>query len=567
VYTAGYYNKARGKEEEKMKKIVSILVTFLIIGIMVSGCGKNSVDTNANKNVNSDIKSETSKEITKVEKRVLKMGFGGNLENYTPVTAYGLNFTPVNLVYETLVKYDNGKIVPYLAESWKWNSDKTEITFNLRENVVFHDGEPMNAEAVKLNFQWQKKNMLFTYLKGLHLIKEIEVVDEYAVKFKYDAPYYAVLQDLSSANPVGIVSPKTLDMTNFEVINGSIGTGPYIYSKYDKSEGTTLSANENYWGEAPKYDEVLLKYIPDSNSRIMALENGEIDMIFGSDWISYDDYTQVKEIEGIKGEIAQQTTKTRNILLNAASSILSDLKVREAILYAVNKEDIVNNLMYGYEEVAPSILDKNLPHCNVKLEIMREYNVKKAKELLEEAGWIDTSGDGIREKYGKKLSIKFIYQMERSLNKEIADIIKQQLKKVGIEAETEGLELMTWFQRGGMGQFDMSIVSTYATPNDPQNFISPMITPQTPGDYFSISSLSDCEDFKKKVATTLVTGDDKIIDELYVDILNCLNNNAIYLPISYQKEMVLYRTDKISDFQFGGCSINLDPTLIEQAGK
>lgn len=545
-----------------MKKNIIILVVMLIMGIMLTGCGKDDKKEKVISELDQDKNAEVSKAEDDKEK-VLNMGFGGNLENYTPVTAYGLNFTPVNLVFETLVKYDNGKIIPYLAESWKWNEENNEITFYLRDDVVFHDGEKFNAEAVKLNFEWQKQNMLFTYLKGLHLIKEIEVVDDYEVKLKYDAPYYAVLQDLSSANPVGIVSPKTLDMNNFEVINGSVGTGPYKYSDYDNNIGTTLMVNDDYWGESPKYDKVVIKYIPDSNSRIMALESGEIDMIFGADWISYDDYTQEVQVDNIDGKIAKQTTKTRNILLNAGSDILSDLKVREAIVYAVDKEDIVNNLMYGYEEIAPSILDDDLPHCDIKYDVNRKYDVEKAKKLLEEAGW-KISNDGIREKDGKRLSIKFIYQMERSLNSEIAEIIKAQLNRIGIEVETEGLELMTWFQKGGMGEFDMSIVSTYATPNDPQNFISPMITPQTPGDFLSISSLRDYNKFKKLVETSLITADGEEIDKLYIDILNYLNNNAIYLPISYQKEMVLYRKDKIKDFKFGGCPINLDPTLIKQ---
>ncbi|QUH29812.1 ABC transporter substrate-binding protein [Vallitalea guaymasensis] len=545
-----------------MRKNIIMLVVMLIMGSMLTGCGKDDKKEKVISELGQDKNAEVSKAEDDKEK-VLNMGFGGNLENYTPVTAYGLNFTPVNLVFETLVKYDNGKIIPYLAKSWKWNEENNEIIFYLRDDVVFHDGEKFNAEAVKLNFEWQKQNMLFTYLKGLHLIKEIEVVDDYEVKLKYDAPYYAVLQDLSSANPVGIVSPKTLDMNNFEVINGSVGTGPYKYSVYDNNIGTTLMVNDDYWGGSPKYDKVVIKYIPDSNSRIMALESGEIDMIFGADWISYDDYTQEVQVDNIDGKIAKQTTKTRNILLNAGSDILSDLKVREAIVYAVDKEDIVNNLMYGYEEIAPSILDDDLPHCDIKYDVNRKYDVEKAKKLLEEAGW-KISNDGIREKDGKRLSIKFIYQMERSLNSEIAEIIKAQLNRIGIEVETEGLELMTWFQKGGMGEFDMSIVSTYATPNDPQNFISPMITPQTPGDCLSISSLRDYDKFKKLVETSLITADGEEIDKLYVDILNYLNNNAIYLPISYQKEMVLYRKDKIKDFKFGGCPINLDPTLIKQ---
>jgi peptide/nickel transport system substrate-binding protein/nickel transport system substrate-binding protein len=529
-----------------MKKFVIMILCCILVAAF-SGCGKQE-----------QLKSSGSAETP----TVLNIGFGGSLENYTPANAYGINFTPVNLVYETLVKYDNGEIVPYLAESWEWNDSMTEITFHLRDDVIYHDGIELTAETVKKNFEWLQSNMMYTYLKGVHLIKSIEVVETHTIKFIYDNPYYAVLQDLSSANPSAMVSPETLSMDDFEVIHGSVGTGPYIYEAYDSEIGLTLKANENYWGAKPTYDAIVLHFIPDSNARFMALEKGEIDMVYGADFISCDDYVQAKSNNDIKGSIAEQTTKTRNVLLNAASPNLSDIRVREAILHTIDNESIVESLMYGYEDAAEGIFDSKLPHCDVEISNVRQLDIAKAKTLLDEAGWSEVGTDGIRIKNGERLTLRFIYQIERSLLKDITEVVKEQLKEVGIEVQTEGLEMMSWFQRGGMGDFDMSVVSTYAMPNDPHNYLAPMIIPESPGDYVSLSSLEDYSRFEELVQTTLITGDGLEIDKLYAEILNYLNDNAIYVPLSYQKEMVLYRVDKIDNIDFGGCSINLNPECI-----
>lgn len=253
------------------------------------------------------------------------------------------------------------------------------------------------------------------------------------------------------------------------------------------------------------------------------------------------------------------------MLLNAASPNLIDIRVREAILYTIDNESIVESLMYGYEEAAKGIFDSTLPHCDVEINNLRQLDIEKAKALLDEAGWNEVGTDGIRLKDGERLTVRFIYQIERSLLKDITEVIKEQLREVGIEVQTEGLEMMSWFQRGGMGEFDMSIVSTYAMPNDPHNYLAPMIIPESPGDYVSLSSLEDYSRFEELVQRTMNTGEGPEIDDLYAEILNYLNDNAIYVPLSYQKEMVLYRVDTIGSIDFGGCSINLNPECIHPA--
>lgn len=161
---------------------------------------------------------------------------------------------------------------------------------------------------------------------------------------------------------------------------------------------TRFVRNENYWGEAPYYDEVVIKYIPEASSRLQALQTGEVDLIYGADLLSYDDYNQALSLDGIEGAINDGNTLTRNLVLNASSEILSDLKVRQAIAYAVNKEEITKGLTYGYETPATSLFAPGAPYTDITYNNTWSYDLDKANALLDEAGWVMNESTGIREK-------------------------------------------------------------------------------------------------------------------------------------------------------------------------
>ena len=138
-------------------------------------------------------------------------------------------------------------------------------------------------------------------------------------------------------------SPKSFTEGNFEKFNKNIGTGPYVYEEFKSGEYTKFVRNENYHGEKPYYDEVIVKYIPDASSRLQALNKGEIDLIYGSDLINYDDFKKGSEIKDVTGEVNKNRTLTKNLILNPSKKELEDLRVRQAINYAINKKDIVDS--------------------------------------------------------------------------------------------------------------------------------------------------------------------------------------------------------------------------------
>jgi ABC-type transport system substrate-binding protein len=195
--------------------------------------------------------------------RTLTIGFGHALENYAPTTAYETKSTMANLAYETIVQYENGEIVPCLAESWAWNGDGTVLTLNVRKGVKFHDGEPLDAEAMAKNLRWANANPLYGFFKGISLIERVDVIDAYTLTVTYPSLYYAALQDLSSPVQMGIVSPAMLDMEKLDSMNGTAGTGPYAYDHYDtEKDAAIFRKNAEYWGGDAKYDEVIVRNIP-----------------------------------------------------------------------------------------------------------------------------------------------------------------------------------------------------------------------------------------------------------------------------------------------------------------
>ena len=171
-----------------------------------------------------------------------------------------------------------------------------------------------------------------------------------------------------------LVSPAVLEEGNYQSMNGVVGTGPYVYEEIVDGDYVRFVRNENYWGEQPYYDEVIVKYIPDASARLQALQSGEIDLIYGSALLTWDDYQQATSLPNIAGAVAESDSKTRNLVLNA-SGVLSDLRVREAVAYAIDKETLSEGLTYGEETPADHLFPDGIPYTDVELNVVSSTSV------------------------------------------------------------------------------------------------------------------------------------------------------------------------------------------------
>lgn len=527
------------------KKFAILLALVMCFSVVLSACGKTGDESSS---------SQKNEKITEIEKpeeenKILTLCTAKELTNLTTLTMNKENNMACGLIYETLVGYDNGEIVPKLADSWEWENDGKTLIFKLKQGVNFSDGEKFNAESVKEILDFDHSNPNFAGIRSVAEIKSTEVLDEYTLAINYEHPSEFYLNGFCFQNVLGMMSPKVFTEGNFESFDGNIGTGPYIYEEFKSGDYTRFVRNENYHGEKPYYDEIIIKYIPDASSRIQALKKGEIDLIYSSDLISYDDFKNASNIEGITGLVNEDRTLTKNLILNPGKEELEDLKVRQAIYHAINKKDIVESLTYGYEEVADSLFPAEVPYCDINYDTQYNYDVEKANQLLDEAGWKLNESTGIREKDGQPLKLEYVYWPDLILAKETALAIKTQLKDVGIEVDTIGKDQMTWWTEGIKGQFHLTTWNTEGSYTEPHKFLQESITGMDPHS-MPLQTLEDSSSYIDAVNLASTTKDKKEVEESIKTALLYSHNNCMDLPLSYSKEMILFRNDKIKDYKF-----------------
>lgn len=521
------------------KKILICCLTFVLILLM--GCNKQNTNGEVVNNLN-DV--EKNKEIIKSD--TLTIGYGIDIEGLNTYNAIETKHNALSILYDNLFTYDNGEIKPNLAQSYKVSEDGTKYVLKLREDVKFSDGEVFNAKAVKDNFDILRKNQMFSWFGVLSNLKEVNVLSNYEVELVYNNPYKPALQELCMYQPLSMVSPKTITEKGIE---GMAGTGPYVLESYTKDKEYIFVRNKNYWKDKPHYDKVILKIITCPDAMILALKTGEVDMVLGSDFITLDAFNQMKKDESFCCKVSDTVLKTRSISLNTNSTILEDKNVRLAIQHALNKEEFVNSLLYGLEDKAESLLNKDLPFCDVDVKGY-DYNLEKAKKLLDEAGW-KLSGDKIiREKDGVQLKLRLIFPTDFIMNTDIAQAIKGYMREIGVDVVLAGNEMMTWYAECIDGSFDMCLENTYGLPYDPYTLLGIMVD----GSSFSIcqGKISERNDIVNNITTILTSNSDEEIKTAFEYVLKTINDEAVYVPLSYQKDYVIFNKSKLNDYIFGG---------------
>ena len=539
---------------KRTKRVLGLALAAVMCMGLLAGCGGPPS--------NSDTADETSG--TETSEKVLNIATIGETTTLSPLYMIADNRPTQKLLYEGLVKYVDGEIQPVLAEDWELSEDGTQLTFYLRQGVTFHDGEPFNAEAAIANIESWHINPSFASLPGVVNYTNIEAVDEYTIRLTYDTPYFAYINDFCWPDVCTMISPKLITQGDFQTVNGYAGTGPYIYDEYVAGQYTTFVRNENYWGEQPYYDKIVAKYIPDNASRVQALQTGEIDLIYGSAELSYEDYNQATAIEWIEGKFAPSGSTIRNIILNFNGN-LADLSVRQALAYAIDKEAISEGLTYGYEPVANTIVPEGTPYSDICGTVEYSYDVDKANQLLDDAGWTMNESTGIREKDGTPLHVVFTCPTDDSTIGSIATLIQSQLAEVGIEVEIKSMEKMEWYASymGPTGWDITAMTAGFFNYAMPQCWFSAMMA-QMPEDV-SIPLLDNSDEFISALSEFKTCNDDTRLRELFELLINTDLDQVLDVPLTHQMDMIVYNTDKIADYNFASDYAFLDVTQITPA--
>lgn len=511
-----------------------LLLLFVIVGCSNTGSGDES---------SSAASDQTStKSIT--------MSWPRDIGTMNPHTYNPSQLFAQSMLYEPLISYQkDGKLEPALAESWTISDDGKVYTFKLRQGVKFSDGTPFNAEIVKKNFDAVMKNKAtHSWLGIVGVLDKTEVVDDQTFRMTLTEPYYPVLQDLSVVRPFRFLGEAGFpdDGDTSQGIKEPVGTGPWMLAEYKQDEYAVFKRNPNYWGTAPKVDQITVKIIPDAETRVLAFEKGDLDLIYGEGMISLDAFQQLRDNDKYVSQLSDPVG-TRDLLLNSSNPKLSDLRVRMALQQGFNKKAMVEGITLGLEEPADTALSKNYPYTNVDLKPI-EYNVEQSKALLDEAGWKMPANGSVREKDGQQLEFEMIFDKTDPIQKAMAETIQAEWSELGVKVNLTGLELTVQIKRLKANDFDLYFWYNYGAPYDPHSFINVVASPGF-GISETLSALPMKKELDEQVHAALSSTDETKRQELYGSILTTLQEQSAIVPISYVKKTAVYQK-KISNFIF-----------------
>lgn len=453
-----------------------------------------------------------------------------------------------SILYDTLVSITADGYEGCLAESWDISEDGRTYTFHIRPNVLFSDGEKCDANAILANFNAILENReRHTWLEMMNLLVGVSAPDENTFVIEMSEPYYPMLTELGCIRPFAMISPICMiNGSTKDGVNGHIGTGPYVLTDFVTDEYAVFERNENYWGKAPAIRKITVKVIPDNQTRIMALESGEIDLIFGKNMIDADAISQYLDSDRFTVGLSDPTS-TRHIVMNTTREILGDPAVRKALQHATDRQTISDGIFYGLEQPADTLYATTVPYCNVGLKPY-EYSTETAAQILDEAGWV-LGSDKMRAKDGRQLALDLLYNSDSVTEKTIAEYLQSEYLKLGISMTIHGEEEQSYRDNMKAGNFDMVFNICWGMPYDPQSSLAAMRAPVY-GDYAAQQGLEDKAEIDEAITKILTSTDEAERQELYKSVLTNLHEDAIYLPLTYECNKALY-TSALHGVHFG----------------
>ena len=516
------------------KKMIAALLGSALMLTALSGCGQNTDGGNAVQ------KNEITAEAGNTGKDELVFVNYRDIRDLNPHLYAGEMYAQ-SILYDTLVSSAEDGYKGCLAEDWTISEDGRTYTFNIRDGVYFSDGTLCDANAVLANFNAIIENKeRHTWLEMMNLLVGVSAPDSDTFVIELSEPYYPMLTELGCIRPFAMISPNCMkNGSTKDGVEGYIGTGPYVLTDFVTDEYAVFERNENYWGEKPKIRRITVKVIPDNQTRIMALESGEIDLIFGKNMIDADAISQYLNSDKFTVGLSDPTS-TRHIVLNTTHEILGDLAVRQALQYATNRQAISDGIFYGLEQPAGTLYASTIPYCDVDLEPY-SYDSEKTGHILDEAGWVMGS-DGIRAKDGKKLELDLLYNSDSVTEKTISEYLQSEYQKLGISMNIHGEEEQSYRDNMKAGNFDMVFNICWGMPYDPQSSLAAMRAPVY-GDFAAQQGLEDKDQIDRAITDILTSTDETRRQELYSFVLTRLHEDAGYIPLTYECNKALYTSD------------------------
>jgi len=444
----------------------------------------------------------------------------------------------------------DGTLHPGLAVSWEPNADYSEFTLKLRQDVTFHDGTPFKADAVKASFDHiVSPDVLESGGKSLfqdHKYVGTDVVDDYTVKVKFGASYPTFLRD-AARQWLAISSPTALAKYGKDYGRNPVGTGPFKFVQWDAQSQIVLERNPDYnW--APEFaeqqgpaqlDQVVFRILPEAATRLTAFETGEVQMAGDPPAL---DAVSMADSGKAQVQTFPQPGVPAILMINTTKAPTDDINVRKAMILAVNQDELAQTAFQKLGLPAFSVISPSTWGYDGNSAELYRYNLDESKRLLDEAGWKDSNGDGIREKNGKKLTLD--WPDNPAWSEAFNELLSGYLKEAGFDVQYRSMDDGAAYDELLKGNY--SLVYMYWTRPDPSPLRSLFHSENIGGGAWT--NFKDAE-----LDTVLADGSTQIDENLrmqdYVRAQEIIMQNALVLPMFTVNTS--YLTDpKLQGFKF-----------------
>ncbi|GAA5224570.1 ABC transporter substrate-binding protein [Membranihabitans marinus] len=365
------------------------------------------------------------------------------------------------IIYDNLVSLDaEGNPAPWLAESWDISEDGKTYTFHLRDDVTFSDGTPLDAEAVVANFEHMAAPETASPLAAAYIdpIESTEAIDEHTLEVHLEYAYSPFLYVLAQGW-LGLISPTQLEEDPESTCLEPIGSGPFVVDQYTPGEGVTFDKREDYdWSadylnhEGPAYlDRIEISFIAEQAVRFTSLASGEFD---ASSNIAPQNAEAAKNDPEINYHNISRIGNPQRITLNTEREPFDDVNVRKALALGIDVEGIAEAVGFGEYEPRHAFLSPTTQYYREEAEESWDYDPERAAELLDEAGWEETDGEGYRTKDGERFTVEFPFA-DTAVVGSLNDLIQSELRNLGIDLELVQLPAAEATQRRLDGDYDI----------------------------------------------------------------------------------------------------------------
>ena len=498
-------------EEQKMKskkmRIVALGLILAMTAMSFTSCGGGGNDGGSSEG-RTDLNFAVSAEPNSLDPMAIAMMS---------------TFTITYAIYDNLFeKNADGGYDPSICEDYDVSDDGLVYTFKIRDDVKFHDGTQMTAEDVAFSINR-------TIEKGwaadmVAAIESVEATDDYTVVLTLSRPFGGMIGSLASPY-FSIMSKAYLEENGDDIVERKpMGTGAYKFVEWVSGDHITLEANEDYFKGAPSIKTVTFKPITDKNTGLIALQAGEADAFLN---VNYSDIPAVEEDESL-AFYSTDLAAVLSLNMNIENEILSDVRVRQAVNYAINRDNIIQGALEGQGTAANSPVP---PTCDGYSEDVKgyEYDPDKARELLKEAGYED----------GLSLTIKI---KEDSKNQKVAQVIQSDLKAVGIDVKIQILEAGAYTTDVySNGDYEMTISAWCAMFTDAYSLLYSQFHKDCYGGTGNITHVTS-DELSSMLDSAAQAGEDEKT-AAYTEVAQSIMDNAYVAPLVFEPTTITASAD------------------------